>query len=230
MQTEQALAYLQQHDAVFHIDMLEAIRRGLFAVVAAEDTGVLLQEPQHKACMLTVEDSQTAFRFLDMLGSASMAVAHQPFYLDEIERRFGLTVHLECHQAAWLGGDTLPLPDSPFTLRILDETFAPTVQQMYSNPVGLDYILDRLGNRAMLGAFDGDTLAGFIGTHFEGSIGLLEVAPAYRRQGLATALIHEELRKGHVPFSQFEVSNHASRKLHEKMGMSISEKTMFWME
>ncbi|MFQ7452543.1 MAG: GNAT family N-acetyltransferase [Flavonifractor plautii] len=36
----------------------------------------------------------------------------------------------------------------------------------------------------MLGAFVDGTLAGFAGFHGEGSIGLLEVLPAYRRRGL----------------------------------------------
>ena len=65
------------------------------------------------------------------------------------------------------------------------------------------YLLDRLGRGLMLGAFVDDMLAGFIGVHSEGSMGLLEVFPAYRRRGLASALergmIYLQMRKGWQP-------------------------------
>lgn len=40
----------------------------------------------------------------------------------------------------------------------------------------------------MTGAFLDGVLAGFIGIHEEGSIGMLEVLPAYRRRSLGYAL------------------------------------------
>ncbi|MFQ9917932.1 MAG: GNAT family N-acetyltransferase [Flavonifractor plautii] len=46
----------------------------------------------------------------------------------------------------------------------------------------------------MLGAFVDGTLAGFAGFHGEGSIGLLEVLPAYRRRGLGEALLRGAVR------------------------------------
>ena len=45
---------------------------------------------------------------------------------------------------------------------------------------GRDYVAERLAAGAMTGAFLDGVLAGFIGIHEEGSIGMLEVLPAYR--------------------------------------------------
>ena len=65
------------------------------------------------------------------------------------------------------------------------EEWAPYVCEHYSKSDigGLEHIRQAIG-AGMLGAFVDGTLAGFAGFHGEGSIGLLEVLPAYRRRGL----------------------------------------------
>ena len=47
----------------------------------------------------------------------------------------------------------------------------------------------------MTGAFLDGVLAGLIGIHEEGSIGMLEVLPAYRRRGLGYALEAGAIRR-----------------------------------
>ena len=67
----------------------------------------------------------------------------------------------------------------------------------------------------------------------EGSVGMLEVLPEYRRQGAATALmaamVNFCLERGCVPFSQIFAGNEASLGLHRKMGFSIAQRPMYWV-
>lgn len=78
-----------------------------------------------------------------------------------------------------------------------------------------------------------EQIAGFIGSHDEGSMGMLEIFPAYRRLGLGSALeawlINHELSLGHTPFAQVFTSNLPSMSLQEKMSMTCSTKTNAWI-
>ena len=78
-----------------------------------------------------------------------------------------------------------------------------------------------------------DQLAGFAGTHVEGTLGLLTVLPEYRRRGIATALestaINRELQEGHVPYCHLYTDNLASRALQQSLGLSFADKNVWWL-
>jgi tRNA (guanine37-N1)-methyltransferase len=85
----------------------------------------------------------------------------------------------------------------------------------------------------MFGVFIGGEIVGFVGTHDEHSMGLLEILPEYRRLGLGYALeahlINHLLSRGRVPFCQVAVYNEASILLQEKMGLEISTSVIYWL-
>ena len=56
--------------------------------------------------------------------------------------------------------------------------------------IDIEYIRDRINTNTMLGAFIDENLVGFIGTHEEGSIGILEenYLPYYRNRGIGECL------------------------------------------
>lgn len=92
------------------------------------------------------------------------------------------------------------------------------------------YLIDQ---KCMWGAFNNEELLGFIGIHSEGSIGLLEVLPQHRNKGVAQALqkhiINYCLTKNWVPFGQVFVDNKKSMNLQNKLRLSISKKSIFWL-
>ena len=96
-----------------------------------------------------------------------------------------------------------------------------------------DYIKGRLRSGTMYGMFIDGKPAGFIGMHAEGSLGLLEILPEYRRCGLAFALesyaINRMLEKGWTPYGQILLGNAASTSLQQKLGLSISKQTCYWL-
>lgn len=75
--------------------------------------------------------------------------------------------------------------------------------------------------------------AGFAGFHEEGSIGMLEVLPAWRRRGLGELLLRAggkpALERGALPFAQVIEDNAPSLDLQQKAGLTLSGTRMFWL-
>ena len=116
-------------------------------------------------------------------ADCDLLVGHDLWYRDELAGRFGLWKEELCVQAAWMAPEPPEAPAFGGELRLLGEEWAPYVCEHYSKSDigGLEHIRQAIG-AGMLGAFVDGTLAGFAGFHGEGSIGLLEVLPAYRRR------------------------------------------------
>lgn len=80
----------------------------------------------------------------------------------------------------------------------------------------------------------GESLAGFVGLHGEGGIGMLEVFPQYRRRGLAEALMRgimrQQMEQGLAPFGHIVAGNEPSIRLQTKLGFSFAEELVYWME
>ena len=85
----------------------------------------------------------------------------------------------------------------------------------------------------IFGIFENNKIAGFIGVHGEGSIGMLEIFPEYRRKGygyiLEAYVIEQLLDKGYVPYCHVVEGNDASYKLQEKLGFKKSSKPNIWI-
>lgn len=85
----------------------------------------------------------------------------------------------------------------------------------------------------MWGLFEGNAIAGFIGMHPEGSMGLLEVLPEYRRRGygylLEAYLIRLHLQRGWTPYCHVVKGNEASLRLQKKLGFEFAEKPAIWV-
>ena len=77
-------------------------------------------------------------------------------------------------------------------------------------------------------------LAGFAGIHQEGTMGLLEVLPQFRRRGLAEVLevgrIAQQLRRGLLPYCHVRLGNTASEALQAKLGLVFdARRTLYWI-
>jgi len=228
-----AAAYLEKN-LLHHMDMLQPIRRDSAEVLAANPRGVLLLEKASGAHMLTVRSPECAEEFLSQIESAYLMAVHQEHLVEGAALRFGLRPTMRCHQAAWLHPSPPAAPETPFRVEPLGPDRAGEVRALYAQDVEPGYIEGRLLAGEMFGAFRGGELAGFIGLHAEGSMGMLEVLPAFRRMGVGTLLVAflcgRLMERGLTPFSQFTTHNLASRRLHEAMGFSISDELVYWLE
>lgn len=232
-QKEAALAYLER-DRLRYLGLVEVLRRHSGDLLYAGKDGVLLYDRWSTAYMLTAETQKAAEDMLARIpAEAKLCLAHESWYLPALREKLGLEVRPGCHQVAWLE-ETPPAPSPlPGEIIDLDRRWTAWVSAHYGHSYADEaYIAQAIG-RGMLGAFVEGELAGFIGTHDEGTVGLLKVLPEYRRRGVAEALhramIGRVLARGGIPFSHVEVGNEASMALQKKVGMAVSEHLVYWM-
>lgn len=228
-----ALTYLNE-DALLHIDMLEAIRREKGDLLFAAKAGVLLRHTAADVYMMSAKDAHTARSMLNLIPRADLFVAHQPFTIPLVEETLHLHASLACVQAVYLGREPVKGTAGQFAIKALNHTHLSFVAQWYSHHLDPDYLLEQLNAGVMYGAYAEGELAGFIGEHAEGSIGMLEVLPQFQRRGIGEALeafqTNRHLAEGYVPFGQVVEGNTASLKLQEKLGYTLSEGRICWMK
>ena len=233
---------MMDQDPVRYIDMTEAVRRGIGTVLHTSPTAVLVGIPApgcpgaFDSYLMSCADMDAARLLCGLIsaGDNFLVAAHEDFYLPLLRERFGLDLFLggPSYQAAYLTHDPCPAPGSTLTIRQLTVADLPQVADNYKLE-GEDYLRSLLERGQLFGGFQGGTMAGFAGRHAEGSIGLLEVFPAYRRRGFATTLerymINQELALGHIPFGQVVTDNAPSLALQRSLGMTLSEGTLYWL-
>ena len=227
-----ALNYLQK-DRLLHIDMLELLRLNEAKAMYAGEDGVLIHLEHGNIHMLSAASEESAVKIAAQITDASMLVLHQPYLREELMARFSLTGCMSCHQAAWLSDAPVPPQPGDIDIRSLAEVDLPFVHEHYDNISDEEYLLERM-KAGMLGIYVENELAGFIGTHTEGTIGLLEILPAYRRRGLAFALegamMCWQQERGRIPYAQIKEGNEASLLLHKKLGMEVTpEASVLWL-
>lgn len=232
-EAERAALRFLMRSPLFHADMIAMISNGKPEVLMAGENGVLLR--YGSGYMMSALNSAAAEAMLGMIPAAELLEVHQKFYVEEACQMYGLDNVIECRQASYTKKEPLPQVPSPAEIRPVGEDFLPFVMCHYTHADsnGEDYLRGRLGSGDFFGAFVGGKPAGFIGMHEEGSIGLLEVLPEYRRRGIAAALAvfqtNRILAQGRVPFSQIEPGNAASFALHRRLGFEISQESIFWL-
>ncbi|OUN09836.1 GNAT family N-acetyltransferase [Flavonifractor sp. An91] len=231
-QKETALARLSGN-RLLYIDMLEVLRRGTAQIRRAGPDGVLLYDPPSEVWFLDAETPAALDEMLPMLDGCVILTGHQMWYKDKLAAHFGFQTEQICRQSAWLAPQPPVVPSFDGELRWLDRSWAVWTEEHYSHSFGgVSYMEDAI-DRGMLGAFVDGQPAGFIATHIEGSMGMLEVLPEYRRRGIGEALLLAMtascLERGIYPYGQVWADNAPSLALQRKVGMTLSEELLFWL-
>lgn len=221
---------------LIHMDMIELLRRGEAELLAQEEGGILLRPKGTKIVMLSCENTEAGRRFLKILEGKEFIeiknlVVHQEFMYSILQEFSCWKGALICRQAVYTRGVALPV-DKTIAIRRLSEDYLETVSSHYHLTEDPGYLRKRIRAGVLYGAFLQDTLTGFVGEHEEGSMGMLEVFPEYRRKGIAAALeaftINRLLSLGRTPFCQIIEGNEASVRLQQKLGLRISKDTLCW--
>ena len=223
-------------DPLLYLDLTEPVRRGTGQVLYAAPQGALV-------AVSNQGDAKVLYTFF--AGSEAMADhlcrlipsgvdfvnVHETCSFPALRRRFGFSVMHPCWQVGYTGQEPLPLPPTPFRIRPLSMAHLPLAEAHYPLAQS-EYLAGRIAAGDLYGAFDGGQLAGFIGFHSEGTVGLLEVLPQYRRRGVATLLqtymTNLELSRGHVPYGQVFEDNQPSLALQQRLGYRRSAGRIYW--
>lgn len=238
-----ALEWLSK-EPLLHVDMAQVLARGIGHIVDAGPQGILvrLTDEEGPTYLMSADTREEARRLMLQAKDADQFVLHQEAWLDETLETLGMRVMMPCHQCAYFGSTPLPASIEGVSFAPLGPEWTAFIAGIYKNPVGTDYLTQQLERGVMFGAFDEskpdiprqDAIMGFVGEHGEGSLGILEVLPAYRRRGIGRALeavaANRQLEKGWVPFTQVTVGNTASVRLQRSLGFRVSRKIVYWLE
>ena len=223
---EKALEFLNK-DYLLNVDMIECIRRDICRILYASDKAVLIVADSGWVHMLSCEDRELGLELIKT-HQPPWVVLHQ-MDMREAVAGLGYRIGDECWQSAYT--KTTPMEETLADIRRLDRRFLKRIADNYelADEGEIAALLDA---GVIYGAFAGGELAGFIGRHEEGSVGLLFVFPEFRRMGIAEALernyVNRELAEGNVAYGQIFVGNTPSRQLQEKLGMDFSDKFICW--
>ena len=212
--------------------MIVPIKRGTAQVLYAAEDGVCLKEIKSGAYMISVSSYETGIRLMNLLPEEGLFSFHQTFMLDSFKDRVRFSTLMENYQAVYFSTDFLPV-DCNIAIQPLTISDYEVVMQNYEVDVGTDYIMKRLEEGELFGCYINTVLTGFIGTHAEGSIGLLKVFNQHRRNGYGSALtafmVNRQLSQGVVPFEQIDINNNSSLKLARKLGFTLSTDHVYWV-
>ncbi len=223
-----------------NINLLAALQAGIAEVAAVTPRGCLLHT--NGMWQLSAEDVPTALALYARIPEdATMLSLQQTEWIELIEPRFRPRC-VEVYHNVWYAEQEIELPDTGAEVRTVTAEDAPALAQYYhlpgtpvDNPAETaEYLRQRAAEGVLFGVYFDGVLAGFVGTHDEGSIGILTVAPAFRRRGLGTYLerlaIQKALERGHIPFGQVTPGNAASLALQRSLGMTVSRERICWMD
>ena len=223
---EKALEFLNK-DYLLNVDMIECIRRDICRILYASDKAVLIVADSGWVHMLSCEDRELGLELIKT-HQPPWVVLHQ-MDMREAVAGLGYRIGDQCWQSAYT--KTTPMEETLADIRRLDRRFLKRIADNYEL-ADEEEIAALLDAGVIYGAFAGGELAGFIGRHEEGSVGLLFVFPEFRRMGIAEALernyVNRELAQGNVPYGQIFVGNTPSRQLQEKLGMDFTDKFICW--
>ena len=231
-QKEIALARLTGN-RLLYIDMLEVLRRGTAQICRAGPDGVLLYDPPSEVWFVDAETPAVLEEMLPLMGGCTILTGHQMWCKGILAAHFAFQTEQVCRQSAWLAPQPPPVPPFGGEIRRLDRSWAVWAEEHYSHSFGGVEYMEGAIDRGMLGAFVAGSPAGFISTHIEGSIGMLEVLPQYRRRGVGEALLLAMtafcMEQGQYPYGQVFTDNGPSLALQRKVGMTLSEELLFWL-
>ena len=238
-----ALAFCER-DRLLFVDISECVLRGAAEILYAEAgagelDGVLLFERSSGIYAFAAAGEAGAKRALEALDEVDLAskscwiVAHGDVCRKVAYERLHIVRETACFQVAYLQKSTLPLRG--------DLTFSyPNREQI--ERIKRDYKLESPENIERLCADkklwaaclkDTGAFVGFIGEHPEGSMGLLQIFPEYRRNGFAEEAekfqINRYVQGGRIPYGHVIEDNGISVSLQKKLGLQTAAEKVYWL-
>lgn len=220
-------------DPACYEEMVSAISRGCAEVLETKELGVMLYQTRAQLYMLAGDAQRMMEMTTRIPAQAKDILIHGQMAPQDVQR-IRTRFHLNCVHPlinyAYYG--ELPPEDEEHDMRLLGMDALDFLYANYGH-AGREYLAQRLEDRVMIGAYVDGQLAGFIGEHVEGSMGLLHVMPDYRRHHLGFALERADIRRtmlcGHTPFCQVVPENGASRSLQARLGMTEAKGMLYWI-
>ena len=256
---EKAKSRMQKADRFLNIDMIEHINRGTGKLVYMDDDQIIIED---KKCGILFHTSTVKndgeydvgklADVSDFLKNAPKIVFHQLAEVKKYQQKLNININFVCKNVVYTQREKLPVSGlymadgSPLKsgenagmyIRELDENDIPDTLRHYTFIKDATYTPRAVREGRMYGAFFKDDseekMAGFIGIHENGTMGMLEVFEEYKRRHLGTALatyiMNVCLNKGYIPYAQISEDNMTSLEIAKRRGMCMSKTAVYWTD
>lgn len=216
------------------VDMHEAFVRGnVSTLFYCSNEAILLQQNcgLYMLWAANKDSGLTALRYAN--DDMDCCVAHGKASLDAIsEFKPSFTIDPPCLQYCLATRALRPLSGIA-NIRPLRVNEAEFVVEHYAMEDDIEHVRNLIHDGKMFGAEVDGELAAFIGFHRDGSSGMLEVMPEFRRKGIGTELEtffqNYQLEKGWMPYGHVYLTNTASLKMQSKLGLAVSADCIWWV-
>lgn len=212
------------------VDIDELLRRGKGQVLYHGAEGIVVREKHGGTVMTDITDGDalhTVLKSMD-LTNWGMLVVKSLSALDTMRQNYGFSEGSHCTQ--WSYPAEEPPVWTPCDIRPLTMEYAQRAGVQYHQR--MEYVAERIQAGQMWGLFAQGALAGFIGLHTEGAMGMLEVFPQYRHRGygytLEAFLIAWHLERNWVPYCHVVDGNEASIHLQKRLGLICGDQPALW--
>lgn len=217
------------------MDISEAINRGYGEILYAGDDGLLVKNVKGENLLLSSTNSESAKKLCLMAKEIphDCLVVRGEGAAEAVSEVLHYGFSRPCYQCAYLKKERLNVLCEG-DIRPLEYRFIPEVMEHYKMARDPEHVKERIDSGEMFGVFakGTDELWGFIGLHDDGSGGMLEIFPEYRRRGLGMAMeahiLNLQLDKGYIPYGQIFCDNEKSLSLQRRLGLELSEETLVW--
>lgn len=224
---EEAVLDWVSQDPVGYGYLLDFYRRGARVCYTGDD-GLVLKSDKTNICYA----AGTVTRVPEMRSSMLTLAADQRVMETLVAEGCYQDV-MTCMQAVYVGREPLHIKKEGISLRPLTMTDMDFVLRHYDNPGTYESHIRSRIEEGMVGALVDGQLAGFAGIHQEGTMGMLEVLPQFRRRGVAEmlegALIDQQLARGRLPYCHVKMGNVASEALQRKLGLTFHHRLVYWL-
>lgn len=221
---------------IWHMDMKESLNRGQGRVVYAQGSTVLIQEVQEYHGQqqtgfyrLTTDSADHGLAAFEGLPTPLLVVMRGNG-VEEIAQKLGFSMDNPCCQGAYLGTQKLSWNLDGLEIGVIKPEEVPLAASIYEEG---EYLSEQAKKGQLFSARLNGQFAGFIGFHGDGSTGLLEVLPEFRRRGIGQCLekymVNLCLDRGWVNYGHIYTDNAASFALQESLGLTVDrEHVLYW--
>lgn len=223
-----------KRNSIEAIELDELIKRGNADICFESEFGLVVREHNEGIILSDILDGGQLLTMLEKLG-----LDHRSQYCvkgisaaETLREAYSRHKLVQCTAVVYCKSEPPEKPTSDITL-LRQEDVVLAASHYRTIGESEEYIAQRLQAGMMWGLYEHGALAGFIGIHSEGSMGLLEVLPQYRRRGygyqLESFLVRWHLERGWTPYAHIMSGNETSMRLQEKIGMTCAKTPSVWV-
>ena len=224
-----------QKDIALYVDMLESLRQDDAKVLCDSSTALLLQLKSWPLYLLAAVDEDEGKKLLSGLepdedGNIFVVVRGANLYSCAAEQGFDRP--RLCYQTYYEKTEPV-MYHTDLEIRHPDKKDYRTIAETYTLPMSEEEVYASIERPEFMAGYLNGELAGFVGLHSEGSVGMLHVMDKYRGRGYALVLsahmINDRLAAGAFPYGQVFTDNEASIALQKKLGLTFSNDYICWL-